>query len=85
MTTDPIPVDAFLAGYPAAIRKAADELRAIVKRAAPDAVERIRVGRRVIGYDTAVCTGAAPGPPSTTIGGATAQYSEDGGTHGPRQ
>jgi hypothetical protein len=52
--TDPIPADAFLSSYPAGIRKAADKLRAIVRRAQPDAVERVRLGWRIIGYDLPV-------------------------------
>jgi hypothetical protein len=46
-----IPTDFFLAGYPDAIRALADRLRAIVKRVAPDAIERVRPGWRIIGYD----------------------------------
>jgi hypothetical protein len=49
-----IPSDFFLAGYPEAIRAAADQLRAIVMRAAPDAIERVRPGWRIIGYDLPV-------------------------------
>ena len=49
-----IPVDAFLAGYPAAIRDAAEALRTVVRRAVPDAVERVRPGWRLIGYDLPV-------------------------------
>lgn len=48
---DPIPPDAFLEAYPRGIREAANQLRAIVKRAVPDAIERVRLGWRLIGYD----------------------------------
>jgi hypothetical protein len=48
---DPMPVDAFLAAYPDPIRKAAGSLRAVVRRAVPGAVERVRGGWRLIGYD----------------------------------
>jgi hypothetical protein len=51
---DSIPVEAFLAGYPDGIRAAAEKLRAIVKRAAPGAVERVRPGWRLIGYDVPI-------------------------------
>jgi hypothetical protein len=46
-----IPPDFFLAGYPDEIRAAADRLRAVVKRAVPDVIERVRPGWRIIGYD----------------------------------
>ena len=48
---DTPPVEAFLAGYPDGIRAAANTLRAIVRRAVPDAIERVRPGWRLIGYD----------------------------------
>ena len=48
---DSIPADAFLAPYPAAIREHAATLRAIVRRAVPDAIERVRSGWQLIGYD----------------------------------
>jgi hypothetical protein len=51
LTADPIPPEAFLAGYPDAIREMADVLRGVVRRAVPDAVERVRPGWRLIGYD----------------------------------
>jgi hypothetical protein len=46
-----IPVDAFLASYPDAIREAAETLRALVRRAVPSTIERVRPGWRLIGYD----------------------------------
>jgi hypothetical protein len=46
-----IPPEAFLAGYPEAIRQAAETLRAMVKEAVPNAVERVRPGWHLIGYD----------------------------------
>ncbi|MEO8571309.1 MAG: DUF1801 domain-containing protein [Chloroflexota bacterium] len=52
--TESIPVEAFLAGYPLGIRVAAGTLRAIVARAVPDAIERVRPGWRLIGYDLPV-------------------------------
>ena len=48
---DPLPPEAFLAGYPDDIRAMAEVLRAVVRRAVPDAVERVRPGWRLIGYD----------------------------------
>ena len=48
---DAIPPEAFLAGYPDDIRAAAGVLRRVVRRAVPDAVERVRPGWRIIGYD----------------------------------
>ena len=46
-----IPAEAFLAPYPAAIRDHAAILRALVRRAVPDALERVRPGWQLIGYD----------------------------------
>lgn len=48
---DALPVEAFLEPYPAAIRATADRLRALVRHAVPDAVEAVRVGWRLVGYD----------------------------------
>jgi hypothetical protein len=50
-TTDPIPPEVFLEGYAADIRDTANRLRAVVKRAVPDAIERVRPGWTLIGYD----------------------------------
>jgi hypothetical protein len=46
-----VPTELFLEGYPPGIRAKADELRAIFHRAVPDAIERVRLGWRAIGYD----------------------------------
>jgi hypothetical protein len=51
---DVLPPEAFLAGYPDGIRAAAETLRAIVRRAVPDAIERVRGGWRLIGYEVPV-------------------------------
>jgi hypothetical protein len=48
---DAIPPEAFLEPYPPAIRALAEELRGIVRRALPDAIERVRPGWHLIGYD----------------------------------
>jgi hypothetical protein len=49
--SDSIPPDALLADFPDGIRDAAEILRAIVRRAVPDAIERVRGGWRLIGYE----------------------------------
>ena len=51
---DAIPPEAFLSSYPDEIRALAEQLRAVVRRAAPDAIERVRLGWRLIGYDLPV-------------------------------
>ena len=49
-----IPPDLFLAGYPPEIQELADRLRATVRQAVPEAIERVRSGWRLIGYDLPV-------------------------------
>ncbi|MDO8484811.1 MAG: DUF1801 domain-containing protein [Candidatus Limnocylindrales bacterium] len=49
-----IPPGLFLEGYPPGIRRAAERLRAVVRRAVPDAIERVRPGWRLIGYEVPV-------------------------------
>ncbi len=49
-----IPPDLFLSGYPDEIRDLAERLRTVVRQAVPDAVERVRTGWRLIGYDVPV-------------------------------
>jgi hypothetical protein len=51
---DILPVEAFLEPYPPPIREAAERLRAIVRHAVPDVIERVRLGWRLIGYDIPV-------------------------------
>ena len=51
---EPIPPELFLDGFPPGIRKAADRLRDVVKQAVPDAIERVRLGWRLIGYEVPV-------------------------------
>ena len=46
-----MPVEALLDGYPPPMRAIAERLRLIVKRAAPEAFERVRVGWRLVAYD----------------------------------
>jgi hypothetical protein len=51
---EPIPPELFLTGYPPAIQAAAERLRGVVMEAVPDAMERVRTGWRLIGYDVPV-------------------------------
>jgi hypothetical protein len=51
---DPLPPELFLEGYPPGIQRAAGRLRAVVKQAVPDAIERVRTGWRLIGYEVPV-------------------------------
>jgi hypothetical protein len=46
-----VPPELFLSGYPPPIEELAERLRAIVREAVPDAIERVRTGWRLIGYD----------------------------------
>ena len=48
---EPIPPDLFLSGYAPDIRDLAEELRSVVHEAVPEAIERVRTGWRLIGYD----------------------------------
>jgi hypothetical protein len=48
---DAIPPEALLAAYPDEIQAHAEILRDVVRRAVPDAVERVRGGWRLIGYE----------------------------------
>jgi hypothetical protein len=48
---EPIPPELFLAGYPDEIRDLAERLRAVVLEAVPEALERVRIGWRIIGFD----------------------------------
>src|SRR4051794_35040624 len=52
--TDAIPPELFLEGYAEDIRATANRLRAVVKRAVPDAIERVRPGWALIGFDLPV-------------------------------
>lgn len=53
-TTESIPPDLFLAGYPPEISDVAERLRGVVHEAVPGAIERVRAGWRLIGYDVPV-------------------------------
>lgn len=48
---DPIPPEALLDDFSPAMRAIAQRLRAVVSEAVPEAVERVRPGWRLIGYD----------------------------------
>jgi hypothetical protein len=48
---DDIPPEAIVAGAPLPLQHIADELRDLVKSTLPDAVERVRPGWGLIGYD----------------------------------
>ena len=53
---EPIPSELFLSGYPPGIRTVAERLCDVVIRAVPDAIERVRPGWRLIGFDVPVGT-----------------------------
>jgi hypothetical protein len=53
-TSESIPPDLFLSAYPPEIREVAGRLRAVVRAAVPEAIERVRSGWRLIGYDVSV-------------------------------
>ena len=46
-----MPVEVFLETYPPPMREIADRLRVILKRATPEAAERVRLGWRLLAYD----------------------------------
>ena len=46
-----IPPDLFLSAYSPEIREVGERLRRIVHEAVPEAIERVRTGWRLIGYD----------------------------------
>jgi hypothetical protein len=49
-----IPAELFLSAYPPDIREIAERLRCSVYEAVPEAIERVRIGWRLIGYDVPV-------------------------------
>lgn len=51
---EPIPPELFLSGYPPEIGAIADRLRRVVFEAVPEAIERVRAGWQLIGYDLPV-------------------------------
>jgi hypothetical protein len=48
---DPIPPEAYLAAFPPAIAAIGERLRLAVTAAIPDALERVRPGWHLVGYD----------------------------------
>ncbi len=54
MRHESIPPELFLSGYPPGIQEIADRLRSVVRDAVPTAIERVRTGWRLIGYDLPV-------------------------------
>ncbi len=54
VSADPFPPELLLEGYSPGIRASAERLRAVVRQAVPDAIERVRIGWRLIGYDVPV-------------------------------
>jgi len=54
MTTRSVPPELFLISYPDEIRDIAERLRQVVHQAVPEAIERVRTGWRLIGYDVPV-------------------------------
>jgi hypothetical protein len=51
---DPIPAEALLADYPPEHQAIANALRRLVRDAVPDAIERVRPGWGLIGYDVPI-------------------------------
>ncbi|MFI5261534.1 MAG: DUF1801 domain-containing protein [Candidatus Limnocylindrales bacterium] len=51
---DQVPPEALLADYPPPMVELAERLRRVVREAVPEALERVRVGWRIIGYDLPV-------------------------------
>ena len=76
-------IDAFLALWSPPISALADRLRALIKQATPHAVERLRPGWRLIGYDLPVnkrCTYFAwvfPEPGHVHVGWQTGTLMQD--------
>jgi hypothetical protein len=53
-SVESLPPEILLEGYSPGILQAVNRLRAVVKRAVPDAIERVRPGWGLIGYDVPV-------------------------------
>ena len=51
MSDEPLPPEIFLGDYSPEIQAVANVLRSAVMTAVPDAIERVRIGWRLIGYD----------------------------------
>jgi hypothetical protein len=48
---DQFPPELLLEGYPEPMRAVAERLRVVIRHVMPEAIERVRVGWRIIGYD----------------------------------
>jgi hypothetical protein len=59
MTRTKLPPEIFLDGYEPPIRDLAEALRRVVMGTVPDAIERVRTGWRLIGYDAPIGTRSA--------------------------
>lgn len=57
---DTIPPEALLADCPEAIARIGGRLRELVRETAPEVIERVRPGWRLIGYDVPVPAGPSP-------------------------
>ena len=72
--SESIPPELFLSGYPDDIVEIAERLRDVVSEAVPEAIERVRTGWRLIGYDVAAGRGTryfafvAPEPEHVHLG-----------------
>lgn len=51
---DAVPPEALLAAYPDPMRRIGEDLRTLVRHAMPEAIERVRTGWRIIGYDVPI-------------------------------
>ena len=51
MPDEPLPPEVFLSDYPPDIQSLANVFRDLVVKSVPDAIERVRFGWRLIGYD----------------------------------
>ena len=54
MSEESLPPEILLGDYPPDIQAVANALRRVVMAAVPDAIERVRIGWRLIGYDLPV-------------------------------
>jgi Domain of unknown function (DU1801) len=62
MEQERIPAEAFLSMYPESIRAIGESLRGVVRRPLPEAIEGVRLGWRIVGFD--VPKGRSSGPRS---------------------
>jgi hypothetical protein len=78
-----VPPELFLSGYSDEIREIAERLRDVVRAAAPESVERVRTGWRLIGYDIPVGRRSrffafvAPEPEHVHLGWETGMWMTD--------